>query len=136
MEEKAVRKHLDEVKEALKANEDEHEVLLALLRGYEGWLRLHGSNGEAQLPLVEAKRSATAPKGAVSFRRAVLAVLKDAHGEPLHTREILRRAQMMGAATAAKQPDAITDLMCYSLKKQYPLVKTGPRTWRWAENTG
>jgi len=131
MEEKTVREHLDEVKGALKKNEEEHDVLLSLLRGYEGWLRLHGSNGVAQLVLVQPKAGAGKPKGAVSFRSAVIAVVKEAHGEPLHTKEILKRALSRGATTEAKQPENITDLMCYSLSKDYPIVKVGPRTWSW-----
>ena len=131
MEEKTVRTHLDEVKGALKKNEEEHDVLLSLLRGYEGWLRLHGSNGAAQLTLVEPKPRVTTPKGIISFRSAVIAVIKEAHGEPLHTKEILRRALSRGATTAAKQPENITDLMCYSLMKDYPVAKVAPRTWSW-----
>ena len=131
MEEKTVREHLAEVREALKKNEEEREFLLSVLRGYEGWLRLRGSNGR-QLEFVESKAGPSAPKGTVSFRSAVLTVVREAHGEPLHSKEILRRARAMGATTTAKQPEAITDLMCYSLKKNYPLEKVAGRTWRWA----
>jgi len=131
MEEKTVRDHLAEVREALKRNEEEREVLLALLRGYEGWLRLRGSNGATQLILAEPKAAPAVPKGAVSFRSAVLTVLREAHGEPLHSREILKRVLSMGATTTAKQPQAITDLMCYSLRDAYPIKKVGPRTWAW-----
>jgi len=129
MEEKTVRGHLDEVREALKKNEEEREALLEILRGYEGWLRLRGSNG--QLKLAEAKVPLAARKGVVSFRSAVLAVLREAHGEPLHSKEILQRALSMGATTTAKSPQAITDLMCYSLKEVHPIEKVAPRTWRW-----
>ena len=137
MKETDIRSQLEEVREALKSNEEEHDVLVSLLKGYEGWLRLRGStNGASQLPIPTLteppKRGSRGPKGTMSFRQAVLAVVRDARGEPLHVKEILDRTKKMGAITAAKDPYAITDLMSYSLmKSSEPMKKVAGRTWKW-----
>lgn len=137
MNETDIRKQLEEVRVALKSNEDEHTVLESLLKGYEGWLRLRGgANGATQLSLppliVPAKKRGRGPKGTISFRQAVLTVVREARGEPLHVREILARTKKMGAITAAKDPFAITDLMSYSLMKAgEPMKKVAGRTWIW-----
>jgi hypothetical protein len=138
MKESDIRSQLEEVRTALKANEDEHEVLVSLLKGYEGWLRLRGDkNGASQLQMTvvaEIPPKKGKLKGTVSFRSAVLKAVQDARGEPLHVREILSRARAQGAITAAKDPEGITDLMCYSLKDHgEPLKKVAGRTWAWAD---
>lgn len=45
MDAKTARAHLAEVHAQLARNEDEHEVLVSLARGYEGWLRLNPQEG-------------------------------------------------------------------------------------------
>jgi hypothetical protein len=142
MDAEIVKKHLAEVNEQLGQLDEERDVLVSLVRGYEGWLRLHGhTNGskpkEAMpipLPIKSpAKRGRTAIQGKVSMRSAVQTVLQRAHGEPIHAREILARARSMGAETSAKNPEAVIDLVCYTLKqrKKAPLERIGPMTWRW-----
>jgi len=135
MEAKTIRAQLDEVRTALTRNEDEHEILVSLIRGYEGWLRLNPEPA-AQLALVlrpppKAGKGSSQQKGTVSFRSSVLRVLRDARGEPLHSREILARAQALGAVTEAKNPVGTADLMAYSLSRSQPLRRSSPRTWRW-----
>lgn len=132
MDAKTARAHLAEVQGQLARNEDEHEVLISLARGYEGWLRLN-PEPVSQLPLSleSGSRSRSESKGNRSLRGAVLQVIKDARGEPITTREILNRALALGAATQATNPLGAVDLMAYSLKKGHPVEKVGPRTWRW-----
>jgi len=129
MDEQMVREHIAEIRGRLKTIETEREVLLTLLRGYEGWLRLY-SNGAAgaQLPLLAATVTQSAPKR-VSFRGAIRQVLEAARGEPLHVKEILLRVQELGAQTQAKEPTAAVDFTCYSFKGAAQRV--APRTWRW-----
>jgi len=132
MDEQMVREHIGEIRERLKTIETEREVLLTLLRGYEGWLRLY-SNGAAgaQLPLLAPTVTQTAPKR-VSFRGAIRQVLKAARGEPLHVKEIWLRVQELGAHTRSKDPVAAIDFTCYSFKGA--IKKVAPRTWRWVED--
>lgn len=149
MDEPTVRRQLAEVQAALDGIEQEREVLLSLARGYEGWLRLHGLNGQKPAkPSLQASAKRRITKGSVgraveqvvgelSYRRAVLDVLKEARGEPLHVKEILNRARAKGANTKAKDPVGITDLLLYSSEKQgQPVRKSGPRTWKWEGGTG
>jgi hypothetical protein len=135
MDETAVRQHLKEVQQRLAVLDEEREVLLSLVRGYEGWLRLQGNSAGPQLTLgvTVQKKNPTAPKGTTSLRGAVLRAIKDAHGAPLHSKEILRRIQALGAKTEARNPVAIIDLTAYSLANTdgQPIKKVGPRTWRW-----
>jgi hypothetical protein len=138
MDAATVRKHLAEITTQLGRNEDEHEVLISLQRGYEGWLRLNPEASPAPAPtppmapmfdVPPMKRGK--PVGSVSFRGAVLQILRDARGEPLNVREILPRALALGAATNAKNPLGAVDLMAHSLKRSHPVEKVGPRTWRY-----
>lgn len=133
------REQLRELNEALKKVDEEREVLLSLVRGYEGWLRLHGNKGDtatAPLPVpaprAKAKRS-TATLGTISLRKAVLQVIREAHGSPVHIKEISARAQALGATTTAKDPFRIVDLVAYNLKTRsdQPLERVSPRSWRW-----
>lgn len=135
MDAKTVRAHLAEIQSQLARNEDEHEVLLSLARGYEGWLRLNPEAPAPQMKLTfePEPRNRSSPKGSRSFRGAILQVIKDARGEPITTREILPRALALGAATAAKNPLGTVDLMAHSLaKSKHPQIeKVGPRLWRY-----
>jgi len=135
MEEESARKMLDEFKGQLARVEEEREYLISLVKGLEGWLRVHATkNGALPQPsLFEVMRRK--PKGTVSLRSAVMDVLKEARGEPLHVKEIWRRAGAKGAQTASKSPLGAIDLTCYSILKYHPtaLEKVRPRTWRWKE---
>ena len=81
-------------------------------------------------PVILTNDPAALPLPAISYRSAVLRVLREAHGEPLHTKEIARRAEAVGGKSAAKDPIAITDLVIHNLAKSHPVTKTAPRTWR------
>jgi hypothetical protein len=133
MEAKTVRLNLEEIRGALARNEEEHDVLLSLLKGYEGWLRLNpeASAPQMSLPLAEGRTPRPATPGTISMRGAVLRVLREAHGEPLHSKEILRRVTALGAMSNAKNPLGMMDLLAYSLAKSHPMKKVGPRTWRY-----
>ena len=138
MDEAVIRAQLKEVRAALKQNEDEHSVLLSLLQGYEGWLRLRGLNGHKprQPEITDAPPSAiTARQGSAKvtvFRQAVLQVVRDAHGEPLSIGEILRRAGELGANSGAKNQLGHTDVTLYKWQKLgLPVEKVRRRTWRW-----
>lgn len=120
MDERSVRAQLVETKDRLRQVDEEREILLSLIHGFEGWLRLHG----AALPDI--------PHGSVSMRSAVRRVLQEAHGAPIHTKEILKRAMEIGASTQADRPESVVDLTALTLSKKEPVERVGPRTWRWA----
>lgn len=137
MDEKAVRRQAAEVKTELTRNEREHEVLLSLLKGLEGWLELNGSRPRPapHLLLSSADGQAKPPKlqEVPSARGSVLKVIREAGGASLHVKDILEQVRQMGARVKEDNPAGMIDLMLYSLKKsEYPVEKVGPRTWRWA----
>lgn len=134
LDEDLVRQHLASVRAELARLDQEREAYLNLIKGDEAILRLRGSTPDLQLHLsvVETKSTSAEPaNGAISFRGAMKRVLQEARGEPLHSKEILRRVLEMGATTNAQDPQAVTDLMGYSLKKSGYVEKIAPRTWRW-----
>ena len=132
MDVETIRQQLEVVSAQLRRNEDEKAVLLDLQRGYEGWLRLYGETAnQPPLPAVLKKVIDTKPKGSISMRAAIRTILKEARGAPLHSKEIWRRAQELGAATSGQNPLGLVDLSAFSLSKTEPVEKVGPRTWRW-----
>lgn len=134
MDAASVRQQLREVNAELARLDQERDVLLTLARGLEAWLALHGGKDtpdQPQLPLGRGRSSK--PAGALPLRAAILQVVRDARGQPLHAREILARTRAMGADTSAKKPESVVDLVAYSWKKRgEPLERSGPMTWRWA----
>lgn len=135
MDEKEIRKQLQEVRTSLRRNEEEHAVLVSLVKGFEGWLRLSGLNGRKPTQSQFADVSpAPSEQKAPAFRQAVLQVVKEAQGEPLHVGEILRRAKKLGANTSSKNPENSTDLSLYKWKSNgEPVEKVRARTWIYAE---
>lgn len=136
MDEQAVREQLNEVRESLTRNEEEHEILLSLLKGYEGWLRLHGmQNGHSspphyQIPLEqEGSGRGGQPKGAISFRQGVRQVYREARGEPLTQSEAWTRMQVLGVKSEAKSPIGLIGLTARTFETEIEKVDT--RTWRW-----
>lgn len=130
MNEKTVRDHMETIRARLRQLDTERDVLGTLLKGYEGWLRVYINGGTpSQLPL-QAMRSTI--QGKMSIRRAVIQVLKDARGEPLHCKEIWRRAQEIGAKSKAKNPIAAIDFTGYTLPE---IKKVAPRTWKYIGDT-
>lgn len=135
MDVKSIRKTLTEITGELADVDARREKLLAAHKGLEALLTLKSGSGDVvvTVPTAHLKLSGgPRPKGTRSLRGAVLQIVQDARGAPLHSAEILKRARAMGAETAAKDPKAIIDLMLYSLKKSgKPVEKTAPRTWRY-----
>ncbi len=137
MDEDTVRRQLKEVRDAIERNEDEHEVLVSLIDGYEGWLRLHGQanlhvpDGQMSLNVNHGKKS-NEPKGRISVRQAVKQVLWEARGAPLHAKEIARRVVEKGAITTAKNPPGMMGLTATNLRESgVPVDKVQPNTWAW-----
>ena len=127
MDADTIRGELDQVKTHLQRNEEEKAVLLDLLRGYEGWLRLYGErNGSGQVELPLAVPKSTAPKGTVSMRGTVKEILRESRGEPLHSKEIWRRAQELGVKSSGRNPVGLVDLIGYALMKTQPIERVAP----------
>ena len=135
MEEKTVRAQLEEVQRALSRTEEEREVLISLVRGYEGWLRIHGVREGPSQPLPLRKSAGgrgRKPKGRISLRSAVREVLREAQGEPLHSRELARRVLERGAVSESKKPANVVALVALGLKRAgEPVDKVAPNTWAW-----
>lgn len=161
MDTETVRVQLRDVHAALKRNEEEHEILISLAHGFEGWLRLKGEDQVTTLPLPNVPTAPTrrfrwagsrageatgrptvkrSPRtlGAISLRQAVREVLEEARGEPLHVKEIYRRVTGKGALSGSKDPESVTDLIALGLRDRdkLPIEKTTSRTWRWVTGPG
>ena len=142
MDESAVRKQLDELRNELARFDDERNVIVSLIRSYETWLRLRGKDDGSIAPVLpgllppEEVPVAVVANGndalGPSFRGSVLRVIQEAHGEPLHAKEILRRVEALGAKTTAKNKLSVVALAIRSLMDKQPIEKAGPRMWRWA----
>jgi hypothetical protein len=138
MDAKMAREQLRELHDALGKLDEERDVYLSLINGYEGFLRLHG---EGRSPLPPASKVAPresgshTPQGKLSLRQAVLQVLTEAHPHPVHVKEILARVTAMGAVTNAKSPEKVIDLVAYNLKTRSgkPIERVSPRSWRYTE---
>ena len=139
MDEQTLRDRLTEARGELARLDTEREATVEYMRAMERLLKLKGP-GQLRLGITLPPPPGSAKlirvvsgKGAPSMRSTVLKSLREAHGEPLHAKEILARAQAQGASTNSKDPEAVVDLMGYSLKRSHPEVeKVAGRTWRWA----
>jgi hypothetical protein len=142
MDETSVRAQLREVQNALKINEQEREVLMSWLAGLEGWLRLTGrtapvsgkaANGPMTKGILPKESDGdNQDRPPISYRKAVLAVLQESPGQPIHTAELVKRVKEKGAVSNAKDVKGITDLNILNLMKKHPEIKkVAPRTWQW-----
>lgn len=135
MEEKTIRATLNSLTDEIRQLDERREKLMTARSGLEALLSLQATAGNGSTPPMfdmPTVRGKTKPKGIVSLRQAVIRTMKESKGKALHTSEILRRANAIGATTEAKDPFGVTDLMLYSLKRDgNPVEKTAPRTWRW-----
>ena len=125
MDEETIRTQLREAQASLERNTEEREAILAMVKACEGWLRtfakrtlpLPFASEPAPQPSQPRPRASNEPRGEISMRSAVLKVIREAHGEPLHVREILHRARALGAETAGKNPEAIVDLIALTFRR-------------------
>lgn len=135
MDTTTVKRSLDEVEQRLARIEAEREVLLNLKKGYLGWLMLYGETPAAQPRLMpnrdDPKLQSNAKRGSISVRGAILEVLRNAPGVELHSEEIWRRAEALGARTESPHPKDVVDLSLFNLRKQHPIDKVRPRTYCW-----
>ena len=74
-----------------------------------------------------------AVKGSMPWRPAVLRVLQEAAPRALHSREIVTRAEALGAKTIERDKLSAADSACRSLRSRMklPVVSLGGRRWRW-----
>lgn len=135
MDAATARKEILEANQQLAMIDERRQSLLAWVAGLEGWMKLH-PNDSKQLSLPIKTNRPSKPKGAVSFRGAIIGVLQGARGEPLHSKEILARARAAGADTRSKTPERMVELVMYNLANRdgKPVEKVAARTWRWSEN--
>jgi hypothetical protein len=145
MDTDTIRKHLAELQDRMERINNESQMIRHLIIGYEGLLRmadpapplLNGKTASAPAKKPQAARAASGrpssrQKGSVSLSSAIVRVLQGAEGQPLHTSEIVRRAQAMGAVSEAEHPERVIDLILYGHRKRgKPVDRTGPLEWRW-----
>jgi hypothetical protein len=136
LDEVTIRRQLEDYRGRLARMDDERSALTEVVRSLESLLKAvglpdHTSGGPPTFPPPRPKVST--PVGTVSMRSAVAQVMREANGRPLHTREVMARAQAMGASTNAKVPLSVVDLVLLGLLKKGSVEKVAPRTWRWTE---
>ena len=70
----------------------------------------------------------------ISLRAAILQVLRESKGEPLHVKEVLQQVEALGAHVRSANNDKVSrvDVGIYGLKKQgFPFERVGTRTWKY-----
>jgi hypothetical protein len=137
LDNETIKARLRETREELARVDDQRATLSDLLALYS---RLARARGIEPAAITEGAKTVIVRRrgeeiGRVShptqsLRATVREVVRSA-GEPLRTSEILLRVRAAGADTQGKDPVAIMDLILYSLAKKEPVIKVGPRTWRW-----
>lgn len=135
VDEAEIRRQLEDYKRRLGGIDDERAALIEVVRSLESLLKAVGRPdhvSEGPLTFPPARTKSSTPVGSVSMRSAVAQVMRDAKG-PLHTREVMSRAQAMGASTNAKVPLSVVDLVLLNLAKNGKAERTAPRTWRSTE---
>jgi hypothetical protein len=135
MDEATIRRQLAEFKNRLAHMDEERDGLRKIVEGYETLLRAMSATetGPEPSPARSKRHGAkNAPVGAVSMRSAITRVLYEASGAPLHSKEILARAEALGATTNAKAPLSVVDLVLLGLASRGRVEKVAPRTWKWS----
>lgn len=135
-----IRKQLREIQVQLQRVEAERTALMSLATGYESWLRIYDpkQNGyQSAFPPADDKVKRPRPKGAagkVTIRGAIRDVLMAARGTELHSTEIWRRVEAMGAKTDVLEPVDLVDLNLVSIRKRDPrFKKVGKRMFKFEE---
>ncbi len=154
MDADTIRVRLREIQTQLGRVEAERSALMTLAEGYEDWLRVYDPklNGNAVAATIHVgqprlkgsgaltstgkETRSSAVKGTVSVRGAIRDVLIAAHGAQLHSAEIWRRAQALGATTDVSPPEDLVDLNLVSIRKRDPrFKKVGVRTFAFIEGS-
>ena len=70
----------------------------------------------------------------ISLRAAILQVLRESKGEPLHVKDVLQQVEALGAHVRSANNDKVSrvDVGIYGLKRQgLPVERVGVRTWKY-----
>ena len=89
------------------------------------------SNDDRQLPLLPPSNERTkqsTPKGKISYKNGLVAVLRDAKGELLETKEIWRRMQLKGVVSDSPRA---TNFISMNAKGIGEIEKVGTNQYRW-----
>jgi len=81
--------------------------------------------------LTDAERE---DKPVISLRSAILQVLRESKGEPIHVKEVLQQVEALGAHVRSANNDKVSrvDVGIYGLKRQgLPLERVETRTWKY-----
>ena len=118
---------MEAIRTQLAQNEQEGEALKTMLHGYEAWFHVHSEDSAVRQ--LEMTVASNRPKGTISFRKALIEVLRQAHG-PMVDTEIWERMQALGAQSASKRPAGFIGLHA---KREREIEKVGPRMFRWVD---
>ena len=87
---------------------------------------------EAYENMLTRAESASLPP--ISLRAAILQVLRESKGEPLHVKEVLQQVEALGAHVRSANNDKVSrvDVGIYGLKRQgLPVERVRTRTWKY-----
>ena len=79
-------------------------------------------------------RAESASQPSISIRAAILQVLRESKGEPLHVKEVLQQVEALGAHVRSANNDKPSriDVGIYGLKRQgLPVERVATRTWKY-----
>jgi len=135
LDEKAIQKQLREIENRLAHIDDERTALQDIAKGFRALLKAMSAPDQPaseppRFPQLPLPTKSSTVVGTTSMRSAVARVLQEARG-PLHSRDVYERAHRLGAATTAKDPTSVVDLVILDLSKKGLVDKVGPRTWLW-----
>ena len=128
MDKETMRQQMEAIRARLTQNEQEREALKTMLHGYEAWFRVHSE--DSRVRQLEMAVASNRPKGTISFRKALIEVLQQAHGAPMVDTEIWDRMQALGAKSASRRPAGFIGLHA---KREREIEKVGTRTFRWVD---
>lgn len=136
LDDKTIRHQLAEIENRLAQMDDERLALQDIAKGFRALLKATSapdqpSSEHPAFPQLPLPKKTSTIVGSVSMRSAVARVLQQAGARPMHSRDVYAGAQRLGAATTAKDPTSVVDLVIFDLHKKGLVEKVGPRTWRW-----
>ncbi len=145
MDELRIRQGLDTALAMLKEVDDQRDILVNMIDGYQALLRIRGNNTSQPPPtqqmtmpitmvpaIANAKKPGKRKGGGVrkanSWRALIKEKLQAESGQSILSKDVWAYLQSRGKTTKAKDPIAAVDLTARDIPG---VKKTGPRLWKW-----
>ena len=139
MDNETIRQQLAAYQGELVRLDHERQMILKIIEGIQALAALNQQRAQITQPSLPFPPesspqpiSSGRPKGTIALRQAVFRVIREGRGRPIPIREILARAQAMGAVSESKNPLRVVDSLAYNWQKAgEPVVRVSPSSWKW-----